>query len=116
MPQRGVPTKGPMHDQIGVAPDWASEMSVVVLRETEVAQRLRRIARSFQTFEKADLERLFFRLAGQRSEQPLEFRAVCQVAGLVIVAEHELTIFGQFVRLGILVYAIDGGDGSVLEF
>ena len=99
-----------MDDQIGVAPNRAGEMSVIVFRETEVAQRLRRVTRALQTFQKSDLERLFLRFAGERSEEPLQFRAIRQVAGLVIVAEHQLAIFGQLVRLRIFVHAIDRGN------
>ena len=41
---------------------------------------------------------------------------LCQVAGLVIVAEDELAVLGQPVRLRIFVHAIDRGDGPVLKF
>ena len=62
-----------MDDQIGVAPNGAGEVGVIVLGETKVAQRLGRITRALQTFQKPDLQRLFFWLAGERSEQSLQF-------------------------------------------
>ena len=39
-----------------------------------------------------------------------------QIAGLVIVAEHEFPVLGQFLRLGILVHAVDRGNEPVLQF
>jgi hypothetical protein len=57
--------QGAMDDQVGVAPNRTREVSVIVLRETEVAQRLRRVAGPLQTLQKSDLERLFLRLASE---------------------------------------------------
>ena len=54
--------QGAVHDQIGVTPDRAGEMSVIVFGETVVAERLRRITGALQAFQKADLERLLLRL------------------------------------------------------
>ena len=60
-----------MNDKVGVASNRAGEMSVIGLGETKVTERLRRVARSLQTFQESDLERLFLRFAGKRGEQSL---------------------------------------------
>ncbi len=65
-----------------------------------MAERLRRVAGALQAFQKADFQRLFLRFSAEGLEQPLQFPALRQVAGLVVVAQHQLAIFGELVRSG----------------
>src|SRR3954447_15151912 len=39
-----------------------------------------------------------------------------QVAGLVVIAKHELAVFGQPVGIWILMNAINRGDEAILQF
>jgi hypothetical protein len=104
-----------MHDEIGVAPNRAGEMRVVVFRQTVMAERLRGIARALQTFQQPDLERLLLRFAAQRSEQPLQFPSLASGRRPCNCNSDELAIFRQLFRVGIFVDAIDRRDEPVLQ-
>src|SRR5438445_13552203 len=80
-----------------------------------MAERLRRIAGAFQTFEQSDLESLFFGLSADRGEQPLQLSAVSQIADPVIKTEHEFAILCEFLRVWIFVNAVDGGNRVFLK-
>jgi hypothetical protein len=54
-----------MYDEIGIAANRTREMRVVVLRQSVVTERLRRITRALQTLEQPDLQRLLFRFAAK---------------------------------------------------
>jgi hypothetical protein len=75
-PQRGVPTKGTMHYQIGVTPDRTGEMQIIRFCQTVMSERLRIVAGTFETFEQSDLQRLFFGLSADFGKQSLQFRAM----------------------------------------
>ena len=49
-----------MHLKISIAPDRAGEVSIVRFREAIMTQWRRGIARSLQTLEQPDLERMLF--------------------------------------------------------
>ena len=73
-------------------------------------------ARALQTLQESDLERLFFRFPAQRSEQPLKFRSMGQIACLVMVAEDKSPKLSQFLRIRILVNAVDRRNAAILKF
>jgi len=47
--------QSPMNHEIGVTPDRAGEVGVVVFREPEMAERLDGITRALEAFEQTDL-------------------------------------------------------------
>ena len=104
-----------MDNEIGVTADGAGEMRVVIFRQTVMAERLRRITGPLQTFQEADLQRLLLRFASERGQQALQFRSLGQIADLVAVAEDQLPIFRQLLRIGIFVDAINGWNEPVLQ-
>ena len=73
-----------MDDEIGVTPNRTGKVSVVVFRETEMTERLRRIAGALQTLQQPDLERLLFGFAAKGFEEALQFPSMRQVAGIEI--------------------------------
>ena len=102
-----------MDDEIGVTPDRAGEMGVVVFREAVMTERLGGVARALEALQQADLERLLLRLAARRGEQPLQLARGCvRSPDLVTVAQDELAIFRQLVRIGIFVDAVDRRDAA----
>src|SRR5262249_48111637 len=70
---------------------------------------------AFQAFEKSDLERLLFGLATDCGQQALQLSAMGQIPNSIIEAENELSILSEFLRVWVLVDAIDGGNRPLLE-
>src|SRR6266446_7321833 len=104
-----------MHDQIGITANRTGEMQVVRLGQSIVTKWLRKVARTFQTFQQTDFERLLFRFATDRGKQALYLTAMRQIADLVVKTKHELAILRQFFWIRIFVNAIDCGNGAVLQ-
>src|SRR6266566_5923365 len=81
-----------------------------------MTERLRSVACAFQTFQESDLESLLFGLSTECSKQPLQLRAMGQIADLVVKAEHEFAILCEFLRVWIFVNTVDGRNCAILEF
>src|SRR5947208_14554884 len=103
-----------MHHQIGITPNRTGEMEIVIFRQPIMPQRLRQIARAFQTFEQTNFQRLLFRFPAKRSEQTLELGAMRKIADLVVKTEHELAIFRQLLRVWIFVDTVDRWNAARL--
>src|SRR5258708_29932836 len=99
-----------MHNQIGVTPDRTGEVQVIGLGQAVMSERLSGVTRALQTFQKPDFQRLFFRLAANRSEKSLDFFSVRKIADLVAKAENEFAILAELFRIGIFMHSVNRWD------
>src|SRR6266487_541852 len=76
---------------------------------------LRIIARTLETFEQADLQRLLLGFSTNSREQSLQLSAMSQIANFVIKTERELTVLCELFRIWILVNAVDGWNCALFQ-
>src|ERR1700719_211886 len=102
-----------MDHQIGIAPDRTREVKIVCFGQTVMAERLRGVTRPLQALEQANLERLFFRFAADRSKKPLYLFTIRKIAYFVTETQNKLSVFAKLVRVRILVNAVNCGERSM---
>src|SRR5438876_221630 len=96
-----------MDHQVGIAPDRAGEVKIVCFGQTVMSERLHGVTRPLQALEQANLERLLFRFAADRSEKTLHFFAIRKIAYLVTETQNKLSVFAKLLRVWILVNAVN---------
>src|SRR6266513_4522959 len=88
-------------------------MEIIRFGQTVMSERLRCVTRPLETFKQTDLERLLFRLAANRSQEPLHLFSLREIADLVAKAQNEFAILTEFFRIRILMNPVNRGNGSV---
>ena len=104
-----------MHHQVGVAADGRGEVGVFFLGQAVVAQRLDRVTRPHERFEKTDLSA--GPMAGCRGccKQLLHFHRPAEIAAGDVMAQHFLAIFPQAPFIRALMHAVNRREGSAIS-